>query len=101
PQHVLDLGPDLLGVTREDTSNSLHLVALHNVTPYAKSLPLGQVPMPPYVGAWADALTGETIDPHATELTFEPYQSMWLVPQVDCPHPEPLPSPTDQSSDDA
>ncbi|MAJ65436.1 MAG: alpha-amylase [Alphaproteobacteria bacterium] len=97
PQRVLDLGPDFLGFWREDTENTRYLLALHNVTPYAKTLSIGIPHLPSKVGAWADALTGETLDPQATEITFRPYQAIWLVPLVDCPHPDPLNSPTDNA----
>jgi glycosidase len=100
PQRVLDLGSDLLGVVRDDMENNgRFLVALHNVTPFGKSVPLGNVPMPSEIGTWADALTGEIIDPKATELSFRPYQAIWLVPATDCPRPDPLANPSDPPAD--
>lgn len=77
-QRVLDLGSQLFAVERQAPGGGQTLLAVHNVSDRAASLPAGAFPE---AGRWLDVLTGNVFKAAAGAVTFEPYQIAWFTAQ--------------------
>ncbi len=80
PQHLLDLGPALLGFVREAPDGTERIVCLFNFTPHDHECPLDALtPEPGAPAGWLDLLSERPLSVQGGRLRLAGYAALWLV----------------------
>ncbi len=100
PQTILQLGPDLLGVSRTAPDGEETVIAIGNVTPRRVSVPPGAlVPGASDPVRAVDILAGNKAVDLAAPVILSPYKTVWLkLDQTAQPNRRGKPDPTAQAT---
>ena len=77
-QFTLQLGNDFFGLWRQSIDRSQSIFCISNLTNDKKKISLFDINLIS-TDTWLDILTRKVINTNQTELTFNPYQTMWIT----------------------
>lgn len=76
-QFTLHMGDEIVAFWRQNRSRDQSIFAISNITDQPQQLILAHINLT-VMDDWVDLITGDRITEEQTELTLQPYQTVWL-----------------------